>query len=82
MGTFWNCVCELLSKPQEEISTTMLSLPAIGDGIDVETSLQRFAIVVELIRRRRAELRPTVWLVGVDKDKLEAGLQADIALAQ
>lgn len=50
VGMFWNCVCELLSKPQEEISTTMLSLPGIGLGTTTE-SLARFAAVVELISR-------------------------------
>lgn len=50
VGVFWNCICELLSKPQEEISTTMLSLPAVGPGTDQE-ALNRFAIVVELISR-------------------------------
>jgi len=50
VGMFWNCVCELLSKPQEEISTTMLSLPGIGYGTSPE-ALTRFADVVELISR-------------------------------
>lgn len=50
VGAFWNCVCELLSKPQEEISTVMLSLPGIGPGTS-EQSLMRFAAVVELISR-------------------------------
>mmetsp|Transcript_7970 Transcript_7970/g.11371 ORF Transcript_7970/g.11371 Transcript_7970/m.11371 type:complete len:447 (-) Transcript_7970:145-1485(-) len=50
VGVFWNCVCELLSKPQEEISTTMLSLPAIGPGTS-EASSKRFSAVVELISR-------------------------------
>jgi hypothetical protein len=50
VGVFWNCVCELLSKPQEEISTTMLSLPAVGAGTSDE-SLSRFSAVVELVSR-------------------------------
>lgn len=50
VGIFWNCVCELLSKPQEEISTTMLSLPGVGAGTDPE-SLKRFAAVMELVSR-------------------------------
>jgi len=50
VGMFWNCVCELLSVPQEEISTTMLSLPAVGAGTSDE-SLLRFAAVVELVSR-------------------------------
>ena len=50
VGTFWDCVCELLSKDQEEISTTMLSLPSVGAGTD-DDALFRFAAVVELISR-------------------------------
>jgi hypothetical protein len=50
VAVFWNCVCELLAKPQEEISTIMLSLPGVGSGTS-EQSLFRFAAVVELISR-------------------------------
>lgn len=50
VGVFWNCVCELLAKPQEEISTVMLSLPGVGPGTSGQ-SLSRFAAVVELISR-------------------------------
>jgi len=50
VGVFWNSVCELLSTPQEEISTTMLSLPGIGAGTD-EEALFRFNAVAELISR-------------------------------
>jgi len=50
VGMFWNCVCELLATPQEEISTTMLSLPAIGSGMTIEDH-NRFAAVMELISR-------------------------------
>jgi len=50
VAVFWNCVCELLAKPQEEISTIMLSLPGVGPVI-LEQSLFRFAAVVELISR-------------------------------
>lgn len=50
VGAFWTCVCELLGTPESEISTTMLSLPAVGAGVDSE-ALNRFAIVMELISR-------------------------------
>jgi len=50
LGTFWNTVCELLSTPQEQLSTTMLSLPAIGVG-DTDEAHSRFVAVVELIGR-------------------------------
>lgn len=50
VGSFWNVVCELLSTPQEDISTTMLSLPGIGVGNDEEAH-ERFVAVMELIGR-------------------------------
>lgn len=50
VGVFWNYVCELLNKPEEELSTTILSLPGIGYGT-TEESHDRFAAVVELISR-------------------------------
>jgi len=50
VGAFWNVVCELLSTPQEDISTTMLSLPGIGVGND-DRAHERFVAVVELIGR-------------------------------
>lgn len=50
VGAFWTCVCELLSKPESDISTTMLSLPAIGTGTDTAAQT-RFAAVVELVSR-------------------------------
>ena len=43
-------VCELLGTPEKEISTTMLSLPAVGAGVDSE-SLNRFVIIMELVSR-------------------------------
>jgi len=50
IGAFWNCVCELLSTPQEDLSTTMLSLPGIGVG-NAPESHARFSAVTELITR-------------------------------
>eukprot|EP00527_Entomoneis_sp_CCMP2396_P001519 CAMPEP_0198143832 /NCGR_PEP_ID=MMETSP1443-20131203/10703_1 /TAXON_ID=186043 /ORGANISM="Entomoneis sp., Strain CCMP2396" /LENGTH=352 /DNA_ID=CAMNT_0043807119 /DNA_START=402 /DNA_END=1460 /DNA_ORIENTATION=+ len=50
VASFWTSVCELLSVPESEISTTLLSLPAIGPGNDREAHA-RFAAVVELISR-------------------------------
>ena len=37
VGVFWNCVCELISKPQEVINTTILSLPGVGAGTDPDS---------------------------------------------
>ena len=50
VASFWTSVCELLSVPEIEISTTLLSLPAIGPG-NSEEAHERFAAVVELISR-------------------------------
>ncbi len=50
VGSFWNCVCELLGTPETEISTVMLSLPNVGAGTSTE-SLARFGAVVELVSR-------------------------------
>ena len=50
VAAFWASVNELLSVPEAEISTTLLSLPAIGAGIAKEDH-DRFAAVVELISR-------------------------------
>jgi len=50
LGAFWSCVCELLGTPESELSTTMLSLPAVGPGVD-DNALNRFAIILELISR-------------------------------
>mmetsp|Transcript_12636 Transcript_12636/g.15924 ORF Transcript_12636/g.15924 Transcript_12636/m.15924 type:complete len:432 (+) Transcript_12636:193-1488(+) len=50
LAAFWQCVCEILSVPEDELSTTVLSLPAIGHGTTRDAH-DRFAAVVELISR-------------------------------
>lgn len=50
VATFWDCVNELMSVPETDISTTLLSLPAIGAGI-TPAHHDRFAAAVELISR-------------------------------
>jgi hypothetical protein len=50
LSAFWNSVCELLSTPDNVLSTTILSLPAIGPGRSRE-SHYRFAAVSELVSR-------------------------------
>lgn len=50
VGIFWNYVCELINLPEEQLSTTILSLPGIGRGT-TEEAHNRFAAVVELISR-------------------------------
>ena len=55
VGMFWTCICEMLNMPQEEISTTMLSLPGIApasvDTLQDPLVHARFAAVMELISR-------------------------------
>ncbi|CAB9504702.1 expressed unknown protein [Seminavis robusta] len=50
VAAFWESVSELLATPETEISTTLLSLPAIGAGLTPQDH-DRFAAVVELISR-------------------------------
>mmetsp|Transcript_14805 Transcript_14805/g.25269 ORF Transcript_14805/g.25269 Transcript_14805/m.25269 type:complete len:267 (-) Transcript_14805:121-921(-) len=50
MSMFWNCICEMMSEPDENLSSIMLSLPGIGTG-DCRQSHDRFAAVVELVGR-------------------------------
>jgi hypothetical protein len=50
MGLFWTCVCELMSHPEKDMSTVLLSLPGIGPGCTTEAH-ERFAAVVEVISR-------------------------------
>jgi hypothetical protein len=47
LSAFWNAVCELIVTPADELSTTMLSLPAVG-AADLDA---RFAAVAELLSR-------------------------------
>lgn len=47
-AVFWDCVQECLRTTETELSTVLLSLPAIGPGTDGH---DRFAAVVELISR-------------------------------
>jgi hypothetical protein len=50
MAVFWNCICELMGEPDQNLSSIMLSLPGIGSGSGVEDH-NRFAAVVELVGR-------------------------------
>lgn len=49
MAVFWNCICELMAEPEQNLSSIMLSLPGIGD--EAENGHERFAAVVELVGR-------------------------------
>jgi len=50
VAAFWTCVCELKSVPETQVSTTLLSLPAIGWGTTPQAH-DRFKAAVELIGR-------------------------------
>mmetsp|Transcript_3571 Transcript_3571/g.7888 ORF Transcript_3571/g.7888 Transcript_3571/m.7888 type:complete len:439 (-) Transcript_3571:135-1451(-) len=50
MSMFWNCICEMMSEPDENLSSIMLSLPGIGSG-DSQEAHNRFAAVVEVVGR-------------------------------
>jgi hypothetical protein len=47
LSAFWNTVCELLVTPADQLSATMLSLPAVGAA----DSDARFEAVAELLSR-------------------------------
>jgi hypothetical protein len=47
LSAFWNAVCELLVTPADQLSATMLSLPAVGAA----DSDARFEAVAELLSR-------------------------------
>ncbi|KAL3797052.1 hypothetical protein ACHAWO_006688 [Cyclotella atomus] len=51
MAVFWNCICELMAEPEENLSSIMLSLPGIGGSEGVDGGHERFAAVVELVGR-------------------------------
>jgi hypothetical protein len=53
LSSFWTCVCELLSVPDDKVSCMVLSMPAIGSGDDADSnqSHNRFAAVAELVGR-------------------------------
>ncbi|KAL3788236.1 hypothetical protein ACHAW5_000832 [Stephanodiscus triporus] len=50
MSVFWNCICEMMSVPEPDLSSIMLSLPGIGIGDD-RSAHDRFTAVVELAGR-------------------------------
>jgi len=50
MSVFWNCICEMMSEQETNLSSIMLSLPGIGMGSSDEAH-KRFAAVVELVGR-------------------------------
>ena len=53
LSSFWTCICELLSVSEQQFSSVVLSLPAIGanEQVDTFTNHGRFSAVAELISR-------------------------------
>ena len=51
MSVFWNCICEMMGQPDENLSSIMLSLPGVGSEEDGTDAHNRFAAVVELVGR-------------------------------
>jgi len=51
MSAFWNCMCELLAVPEDQLSATIMCLPPIPEGADTKAAHDRFSVVAELISR-------------------------------
>lgn len=51
MSAFWNCMCELLAVPEDQLSSTIMCLPPVPEGVDPEVVHNRFSVVAELISR-------------------------------
>lgn len=51
MSAFWNCMCELLATPEDQLSATIMCLPPVPDGADPKPAHDRFSVVAELISR-------------------------------
>ena len=63
LSSFWNCICELLSVPDDKLSSVVLAMPAIGTAEDAslddatggsfaqDAAHNRFAAIAEIISR-------------------------------
>lgn len=52
LSGFWNCVCELLSVPADNLSTVVYTMPALGSGEESDRAAHdRFSAVAELASR-------------------------------
>jgi hypothetical protein len=52
LSSFWNCVCEILATPSNELSATILAMPTVGQqGMGKEKDHARFTSVSELLSR-------------------------------
>jgi len=51
MAAFWNCMCELLAVPEDQLGSTILCFPPVPEDADPKEAHNRFSIVAELISR-------------------------------
>jgi hypothetical protein len=51
MTAFWTCMCELLSVPPDQVTSTVMCLPPVPEGMDPMIAHNRFSAVAELISR-------------------------------
>jgi hypothetical protein len=54
LSAFWNCICELMSVPDTQLSSIVLSMPAIAESSgqqNIEASRARFVAVAQLVSR-------------------------------
>ncbi|CAB9527525.1 expressed unknown protein [Seminavis robusta] len=52
LSSFWNCICEMLSVPDTQLGSVVLSMPAIGDNNKPnDKDHARFSAMAELISR-------------------------------
>jgi hypothetical protein len=49
LATFWTCVCEMLSQPEEALGSTVLCLPSVPEDYDSSEAHARFSAVSKLV---------------------------------
>ena len=51
LATFWTCVCEIISSPEDQLSATVLCIPPLAGSPPTEEIPDRFAVVSEVLSR-------------------------------
>lgn len=51
LATFWTCVCEMLSQPEEALGSTLLCLPSVTEYVDSSEAHNRFCAVSNMVSR-------------------------------
>lgn len=73
MAAFWSCMCELLSVPSDQLSSTVMCLPPIAENMDPTLAHNRFSAVSELISRHlflfRGQDVLDLWHMHPDYDR-------------